>query len=160
MMRMRDEPSGTAGAQQVTSGRFKRFEAREFMGGCTVGTQDLVLPFTRNLSIDLNKKSLYFHFSLEKREFNRFTNLGCFQPFVLPCHREHELVVSVRRPPICVNIRYKVWPPLVGTRSRAIRRGTPIDANKRHIRSTGASGHGRSRKRASRRATPEVIFAD
>ena len=115
---MRDEPSGTAGAQQVTAGRFKRFEAREFMGGCTVGTQDLVLPFTKNLSIDLNKKSLYFHFSLEKREFNRFTNLGCFQPFVLPCHREHELVVSVRRPPICVNIRYKVWPkvwpPLIG----------------------------------------------
>ena len=43
----------------------------------------------------------------------------------------------------------------VGTRSRAIRRGTSINANKRHIRSTGASGHGRSRKRASRRATPD-----
>jgi hypothetical protein len=38
---------------------------------------------------------------------------------------------------------------LVGTRSRAIRRGTSISANKRHICSARASGHVRSRKRAS-----------
>jgi hypothetical protein len=44
---------------------------------------------------------------------------------------------------------------VVGTRSRAIRRGTSIDANKSHIRWTRVSGHGRSRKRASSRATPE-----
>ena len=44
---------------------------------------------------------------------------------------------------------------MVGTRSRAIRRGTSIDANKSRIRWTRVSGHGRSRKRASRRATPD-----
>ena len=35
------------------------------------------------------------------------------------------------------------------------RRSTSIDANKSHIRWTRVSGHGRSRKRASRRATPD-----
>jgi len=40
--------------------------------------------------------------------------------------------------------------------SVALPRGTSINANKRHIGcTTRASGHGRSRKRASRRATPD-----
>jgi hypothetical protein len=44
---------------------------------------------------------------------------------------------------------------MAGTRSRAVRRGTSINANKRHIRCTRARGYGRSRKRASKRATPD-----
>ena len=44
---------------------------------------------------------------------------------------------------------------MVGTRSRAIRRGTSINANKCHTLCTRVNGQGRSRKRASRRATPD-----